>query len=73
MTIVRAGEAWVGHRMTLLERESGARIAYLSRFGEGLLPDDDTVVQADDVLHLAVPSEAVRGLEDLLQRGSSDA
>lgn len=52
MTIVRAGEAWVGHRMTLLERESGARIAYLSRFGEGLLPDDDTVVQADDVLHV---------------------
>jgi trk system potassium uptake protein TrkA len=52
MTIVRAGESWVGHRMTLLERESGARVAYLSRFGEGMLPDADTVVQADDVLHV---------------------
>ena len=52
MCIVRAGEGWVGHRVTRLERESGARVAYLSRFGSGVLPDADTVVQADDVLHV---------------------
>ena len=45
-------EHWVGERLTRLERESGARVAFVTRYGEGFLPDADTVVQADDVLHV---------------------
>ncbi len=38
--------------MSRLEQESGARIAFLTRYGEGLLPNADTVVQADDLVHV---------------------
>lgn len=52
LTQVRAGEGWIGHRITRLERESRTRIGFITRFGEGLIPDTETVVQADDLLHV---------------------
>jgi trk system potassium uptake protein TrkA len=52
LTQVRAAEAWVGQRVTRLERDAGARIAFITRFGEGMIPNADTVVQADDQLHV---------------------
>ena len=33
----------------------------------------DTLVQADDLIHLALPSAAVDGVDARLQRGPSDA
>jgi trk system potassium uptake protein TrkA len=47
-------DSWVGHRVSRLEQESGVRVAFLTRYGEGLLPDVDTVVQADDLVHVLI-------------------
>jgi trk system potassium uptake protein TrkA len=47
-------DGWVGHRCTELERTSGARIAYLTRFGEAILPDDKTVIQDGDDVYAIV-------------------
>ena len=52
LTQINAADSWVGQRVTKLEKESGARIAFITRFGEALLPDSETVVQADDVIHV---------------------
>lgn len=52
LTQLRFAEAWVGHRITKLEKESGARVAFLTRYGEGAIPNADTVVQADDIVHV---------------------
>jgi len=52
LTQVSAAESWIGHRLTRLEKEAGVRIGFVTRYGEGLIPDADTVVQADDVLHV---------------------
>src|SRR5678815_5509967 len=41
--------AWIGERIAVLEESSGARVAFLTRFGEGVIPDEDTVLQ-DGVL-----------------------
>lgn len=43
---------WVGSRLTRLEQQSGARIALVTRYGEGLLPDGHTVVQDGDLVHV---------------------
>jgi trk system potassium uptake protein TrkA len=43
---------WIGHRVTTLEEESGARVALLTRFGEGILPDRGTVIQDGDLVHV---------------------
>ncbi len=48
-------DAWVGHTFEELERASGARIAYLTRFGDAILPNDKTMIQdGDDVYALVM-------------------
>ena len=68
-----APPGWVGVPVDRLAAEVGGRAAAVTRFGECRIPDGDTLVQSDDVVHLALPSESVGGLDDLLQRGPSDA
>lgn len=49
-------EDWVGHRLTDLETATGARVAFLIRFGSGLLPEPKTVIQAGDQVYVAAIS-----------------
>ncbi|MCV7232292.1 potassium channel family protein [Mycobacterium branderi] len=49
-------EDWVGHRLTALETATGARVAFLIRFGSGLLPEPKTVIQAGDQVYIAAIS-----------------
>ncbi|HME75186.1 MAG TPA: TrkA C-terminal domain-containing protein, partial [Mycobacterium sp.] len=52
-------EDWVGHRATDLETATGARAAFLIRFGTGILPEPKTVIQAGDQVYLAAISGRV--------------
>jgi len=49
-------EGWAGMRATDLEEATGARVAFLIRFGTGVLPEARTVVQAGDQVYLAAVS-----------------
>jgi trk system potassium uptake protein TrkA len=49
-------EAWVGHRVTTLEEATGSRVAFVLRFGTGVLPDPRTVIQAGDQVYVAAVS-----------------
>jgi trk system potassium uptake protein TrkA len=49
-------EGWVGLRVTALEEATGARVAFLIRFGTGVLPEPKTVIQAGDQVYLAAVS-----------------
>jgi trk system potassium uptake protein TrkA len=52
-------EEWVGHHATTLEEVTGARVAFLIRFGTGVLPEPKTVIQAGDQVYLAAVSGQV--------------
>jgi trk system potassium uptake protein len=52
-------DAWVGQRVADLEAATGARIAFIMRFGNGVLPDSKTVIQADDTVYVAALSGTV--------------
>ena len=52
-------EDWVGHRVTALEGATGGRVAFMIRFGSGLLPDPKTVIQAGDQVYMAAVSGRV--------------
>jgi trk system potassium uptake protein TrkA len=45
-------DRWIGHPVRALESAAGVRVAFLTRYGEGLLPDDDTVIQDGDLVHV---------------------
>jgi trk system potassium uptake protein len=57
---------WVGSRMTTLEAASGARVAFLTRLGEGIVPSADTVYQEGDLVHVVMRHDQVGSVEQSL-------
>ena len=45
---------WFGEPATLIERNTSARVAFITRLGEGIIPDEHTVLQEGDVVHVLV-------------------
>ena len=45
---------WFGEPATLIEQNTSARVAFITRLGEGIIPDEHTVLQEGDVVHVLV-------------------
>ena len=43
--------AWVGHRVDELQEQSGARVAFITRFGAPIMVERSTVLQDGDLVH----------------------
>jgi trk system potassium uptake protein TrkA len=69
---VPVSEAWVGHRTVQFQEESGSRIAWIDRLGEGMLPSRESVMQEGDILHLVMREEKASGVYDVLKKGPED-
>jgi len=54
---VAASDAWIGQRTVAFQEQSGSRIAWIDRLGEGMLPTRETVIQEGDLLHLVMREE----------------
>ncbi|MBK1788744.1 potassium channel family protein [Prauserella cavernicola] len=52
-------EDWIGRGVRELEEATGSRVAFVMRFGTGVLPDAKTVLQADDAVYVAAQSGTV--------------
>src|SRR4051794_2500218 len=52
-------EDWVGRPIRDLEEATGSRVAFIVRFGTGVLPTRETAVQADDTVYVAAVSGTV--------------
>lgn len=56
---IEVSEEWVGRPVRELEEAIGARVAFVMRFGTGVLPERSTVVQADDTIYVAALSGTI--------------
>jgi trk system potassium uptake protein TrkA len=56
-------EGWIGKPLRALEEAAGARVAYLTRYGDGFLPDAQTVLQENDIVHLLLRAEDSSAVE----------
>jgi trk system potassium uptake protein len=63
---VQVHVGWVGSRMQALEIASGARVAFLTRLGEGLVPTPDTVYQEGDLVHVVMRHDQAASVEQSL-------
>lgn len=52
-------EEWAGHPIAQLEETTGCRVAFILRFGAGVLPNSDTVIQAEDIIYVTAVSGTV--------------
>jgi trk system potassium uptake protein TrkA len=65
---VSVNPAWTGRRVSELESTSGARVAYLTRLGDGLLPNPETVYQDGDLIHVLTTASELTTIERVLDQ-----
>lgn len=61
-------QAWAGTRIAALEEALGVRVAWISRRSTALLPGPKTLIQHQDRLHMAVPTERIGQVQRALSR-----
>lgn len=65
---VQLDDGWVGRELTEIEAASGARVAYLTRFGEGMLPDPGTRYQKGDIVHAMMNVDLTFEIDRILSK-----
>jgi trk system potassium uptake protein TrkA len=69
---VPVNEAWTGQRTVKFQEESGSRIAWIDRLGEGMIPTRETVIQEGDLLHLVMREENADHVYEVFNNGPED-
>jgi len=62
-------EAWIGQRTVAFQEQSGSRIAWIDRLGEGMLPTRQSVIQEGDLLHLVMREENADKVYSVINSG----
>ncbi len=70
---IEVAESWVGRPVRELEEAIGARVAFVMRFGTGVLPDPATVVQADDTIYVAALSGTITDVAAAAQQAPEES
>ncbi|WP_216205649.1 potassium channel family protein [Amycolatopsis aidingensis] len=65
-------ENWVGRSVRDLQDATGARVAFIMRFGTGVLPKSKTVLQADDLVYVAAHSGTVSDVTSVAARAPEE-
>ena len=63
---------WFGMAITEIEVATGARVAFITRLGEGLIPDAHSVLQEGDLLHVTVRDSEINKVEQVFARSPED-
>jgi trk system potassium uptake protein TrkA len=64
---------WYGESILLIEKNTDARVAFVTRLGEAVLPDEHTVLQEGDLVHLLVNEKQVAETEKSLAKSPAGA
>ena len=64
---------WYGESILLIEKNTNARVAFVTRLGEAVLPDEHTVLQEGDLVHLLVNEKQVAETEKMLAKSPAGA
>lgn len=68
LTEIPLDDGWAGHALTSIESAAGVRIAYITRFGEGMLPRPDSAYQQGDSVHIMMRTDDVADVTRILSR-----
>ncbi|UJW31391.1 TrkA family potassium uptake protein [Saccharothrix sp. AJ9571] len=65
-------EDWIGRSVAQLQAETGARVAFIMRFGTGVLPDSKAVLQSGDLVYVAAHSGTVSDVTSVASRAPEE-
>ena len=60
---------WYGRPISELETATESRVAFLTRLGEALIPDEHTVLQDGDLVHMTILDAQLAIAEKVLSKG----
>lgn len=66
---IHISEAWVGHTIAEIEDAAQCRIAFITRLGEGVLPEEKSVIQDGDLLHVVLREVDAPQVEQVFAAG----
>ena len=69
---IAVNAAWTGRRTVAFQEQSGSRIAWIDRLGEGMIPTRDTVLQEGDIMHLVMREENAAKVFAAFERGPEE-
>ncbi|MBW5484618.1 potassium channel family protein [Streptomyces bambusae] len=70
---VHASPAWIGHKVSRIQDETGVRVAFLTRLGEAMLPTSQTVLQEGDLVHVMMRTDEIDKVEAAFAEGPEEA
>ena len=62
---------WIGEPVKVIEASTRARIAFIDRFGQPVVPDSATIVQDGDILHVITQEEDIERITAALAGGGN--
>jgi trk system potassium uptake protein TrkA len=65
---VHVDSSWYGRPASLVEQLTPARLAFITRLGEGLIPDENTVLQEGDLVHVMVTEKDLPEVDSILSK-----
>ena len=64
---------WFGKPSKMVQRLTPARVAFITRFGEGMIPNVNTVLQEGDLVHIMVHESDLAAVEAALAKSPEEA
>ncbi|HWF81705.1 MAG TPA: TrkA C-terminal domain-containing protein, partial [Streptosporangiaceae bacterium] len=58
----------LSEKLSTLESAAGARVAFISRLGQALVPGPNTVLQQGDVLHVIAKEEDIKHIASIFAK-----
>lgn len=63
---------WFGQSIASIQETTSARVAFITRLGEGIVPLDRTILQEGDVLHIFVADKEISTVASTLARSPKE-
>ena len=64
---------WYGSPVLRIENVTSARVAFITRLGEGLIPDEHTVLQEGDLVHVIVEEGKLAAVEAAMAKSPEES
>jgi trk system potassium uptake protein TrkA len=65
---VHAHKDWYGEAISLIESATKARVAFITRLGQAMVPNEHTVLQEGDLIHVMVANTEIKNVEQTLAK-----
>ncbi|MBA2699586.1 MAG: TrkA family potassium uptake protein [Nocardioidaceae bacterium] len=69
---IAAPPAWIGHTVLAMQERTGARVAFITRLGSGMIPSRETVIQDGDLINLFLLEEQEEAVTVALASGPEE-